>query len=985
MDKNERLVTLDSLLLPRTTDAVRHAYYTLAKRAELTSFGLLEEDIVMLDTETTGLSYKKNELIEIAAARINGGKISETFKTFVKPDSVIPAEIQVLTGITHYDVHNAPSAREAVAALAEFVGGMPVVAHNAAFDRSFIEKVDGGTEVSDTWVDSLALSRIALPRLRSHRLSDMAEAFGCASVTHRAMADVEALSGMWRILLLALSDLPTAVLDRMAHMHEDVSWGFRPIIAHMAGERYGERSTLRDVRRAIVAQATDAHRRQDPMELVQHAGTLETVPKEWVADAFAAGGLVSQMYEAYEQRPEQVSMAQEVRAALASSTHRALEAGTGVGKSMGYLVPAVSFAQRNDVTVGIATKTNALTDQLVAHELPALSEVLPGRLSYCSIKGYDHYPCLRKVELATVRELPLDRVSQANDPEEVVLDNMLTALAVVMSYASQSPDGDLDALGIRWRNVPREMLTTSPNECLRSRCPFYPNECFVHGARRRAGSSDVVVTNHSLLLRNIALDGAILPPIRHWVVDEAHSFEQEARRQWAKELSAEVSNRVLLALGGINTGVIHHLLTQVSGLDGSTLIAGLLTKAAVQVQRASVANADLLNELHALISVAGSTGGYESTTLWIDENVRKSDEWHALENAAAKASDAFEATAKVLDEAVEALMAESPQLANELTDAARGIKDMLESVRLIVLESDPTYVYSAELYRAKRRMGHERLVAEKLDVGADLAETWYPESMSVIYTSATIAVGENFDHFNHAVGLDLLPGESHASVQLDSSFDYQNHMSVVAVRDMSAPGTRGYLEELENLLYDIHVAMGGSVLTLFTNRREMEQIYAMLLPRLMDEGLELMCQDRRSSPRRISERFMAEKQLSLFALKSFWEGFDAAGDTLRCVVIPRLPFASPRDPLVCEREAREQRAWWRYSLPEAVLSVKQAAGRLIRTASDTGVVVLADSRICTKRYGRTFLNALPSKNATTLEHANVGRYLQLWRAGHERR
>ena len=281
-------------------------------------------------------------------------------------------------------------------------------------------------------------------------------------------------------------------------------------------------------------------------------------------------------------------------------------------------------------------------------------------------------------------------------------------------------------------------------------------------------------------------------------------------------------------------------------------------------------------------------------------------------------------------------------------------------------------------------MGHERLVAEKLDIGADLANTWYPESMSVTYTSATIAVGENFDHFNHAVGLDLLPEESHASVRLDSSFDYHNHMSVVTVRDMPAPGGRGYLEDLERLLFDIHVAMDGSVLTLFTNRREMEQVYAALSPRLMDAGLELACQDRRSSPRRISERFMMEKRLSLFALKSFWEGFDAAGDTLRCVVIPRLPFASPRDPLVCEREAREQRAWWRYSLPEAVLSVKQAAGRLIRTASDTGVVVLADSRVCTKRYGRTFLNALPSQNATMLERANVGRYLQLWRASHER-
>jgi ATP-dependent DNA helicase DinG len=129
---------------------------------------------------------------------------------------------------------------------------------------------------------------------------------------------------------------------------------------------------------------------------------------------------------------------------------------------------------------------------------------------------------------------------------------------------------------------------------------------------------------------------------------------------------------------------------------------------------------------------------------------------------------------------------------------------------------------------------------------------------------------------------------------------------------------------------------------------------------------------------------MAEESMSLFALKSFWEGFDAAGDTLRCVVIPKLPFASPRDPLVLERDVREQRAWWRYSLPEAVLSVKQAAGRLIRTNTDSGILVLADVRVSTKRYGQTFLNALPTSNATKLERASIGRYITLWRAGHER-
>ena len=976
---------LDALLLPGTPGVIRDRYQSLASRANDTTFGLLEEDIVMLDTETTGLSFRHNELIEIAAARITGREVVERFQTFVHPTGVIPAEIQVLTGITNLDVSNAPSAQEAVAQLAEFVGGQPVVAHNATFERTFIESVPGGTDVSDIWIDSLALSRIALPRLTSHRLADMAQAFGCDPVTHRAMADVDALCGMWRIMLLALSDLPANVLQQMATMHPDVVWPYRPLVSQLAGEQFGNVLTLKEVRRSLVAQTT-GQRRQDVMEDASRATAaqmVEPVSQNVIHDAFMPDGVVASMYDAYEVRPEQVSMAQEVCAALGDSTYRAIEAGTGVGKSMAYLLPAILFAQQNNVTVGVATKTNALTDQLVSHELPALNTALYDKVSYTSIKGYDHYPCLRRTDLATVRELPVDAVEADGRSEQAIAADMLTAIATVLAFASQSPEGDLDALGIRWRYVPKELLTTTPTECVRTRCPYYPNECFVHGARRRAACADVVVTNHSLLLRDIALDNAILPPIRHWVVDEAHSFEQEARRQWALELSAEAANKAFATLGGTSSGVLHALLTQVGALDGATLIAGLLTKSAANVQRASVATADLLANVHELMSLAGGTGGYDSTTLWIDENIRKSDEWHNVENSAAVASTALEQATKSLQEAIDALTPESPQLASQLADATRSLKDLLEAMRLIVLEPRDSYVYSAELYRAKKRMGYERMTAEKLDVGADLASTWYPEALSVTYASATIAVGENFDHFQHAVGLDLVPKEQQKALRVDSSFDFNHHMSVIVARDMPEPNDRSYLGALEELLFEVHTAMDGSVLTLFTNRREMEQVYKSLQPRLLGAGLDLACQERRSSPRRLRERFMAEEHLSLFALKSFWEGFDAAGSTLRCVVIPKLPFASPRDPLVRERELREPRAWWRYSLPEAVLSVKQAAGRLIRTNTDTGILVLADSRVASKRYGQTFLRALPTDNISMLEQRSVGRYIKLWRMSHE--
>lgn len=976
----EATAGLSELIVPGTPEEVRARYLSLAARAEGRGFGPLEEDVVVLDTETTGLSFKDCDLIEISAARMSGREVVGRFETFVHPGGPIPAEITRLTGISNRDVADAPSPRDAIAALAEFVAGSPVLAHNATFDRTFIEAVPGGSAVSDVWIDTLSLSRIALPCLTTHRLADMAAAFGCASVTHRAGDDVDALCGMWRILLLALSDLPTGLAALLADMHPEVSWPLRTIFSYLAdaGDAPSRPFSLKEVRSALV-RGTQGSPRLDAADLDRVAA----VSGDEVEREFGAHGAVARMYEHMERRPEQVAMAREVAEALSTSTHRAIEAGTGVGKSVAYLLPEVLFAKRNNVTVGVSTKTNALTDQLVSQELPALSAALPEGFSFVSLKGYDHYPCLHRLDRAVVDDLPLAAVSHDGRSDNAVACDMLTAIAVTYAFACQSPDGDVDALGIRWRYVPRPLLTTTPGECLRGRCPYFPNECPLHGARRRAACSDVVVTNHSLLLRNVVADGKILPPIRHWVVDEAHGLEAEARRQWAVEVSGEEARAAFELLGGTTTGTIHNLMVRAMSLEGSTLVVGLLAKAAATLSRASVSVADLFVAVHELGSVARGDGGYDSVTLWLGDEVRSTPEWAAVADAGGAAAEVVEEAVRQLAEAAEAMASEAPSLAADLGESTRFLRDLRAGIELICSGTDRSYVYSAQLSRSRRKMSSEKLVAEKIDIGSDLAARWLPEMRSVIFTSATIAVGEDFAHFDHAVGLDLLDKGSHRDLRLDSSFDFDSHMSVVVARDLPAPSDRAYLPALEDLLFDVHVSMGGSVLTLFTNRRDMERTFEALQPRLAAAGLEVACQSRGTSPRRLRQRFMEERSLSLMALRSFWEGFDAAGDTLRCVVIPKLPFASPNDPLVRERDVREDRAWWKYSLPDAVISVKQAAGRLIRSSTDTGVLVLADSRLVSKGYGRLFVGSLPSKSVTRLESANVGRYLNLWRASHE--
>lgn len=965
-------LAMAAAVLPGTPQQVIDAYATLAARAETRSFGLIEDDVVVLDTETTGLSHRENELIEIAAARLRGREIVDRFDTFVKPSGLIPAEITELTSITNVDVAHAPSAEGAVAALAEFVGGAPVIAHNSAFDRGFIEAVSGGSEVSDIWIDSLALSRIALPRLSSHKLASMAELFGCASVSHRANADVEALCGVWRILLCGLDDLPLGLMRRLADMHPDVPWSYRPIFSFLAGSHpdavFSLVSARHDILAADSSSAAGSSARIDADELPG----LNLPSREEVEACFEPDGLVNRMYPGYEPRMEQVQMAAEVRDALATSSHRVIEAGTGVGKSIAYLVPFAQAAKRNNITVGIATKSNNLADQLMYHELPRLAREIEGGLTYCALKGYDHYPCLRKLErLARASEVHTTR-----DPADT-----LTAIAVIYAYACQSPAGDLDGLGIRWRSVRKADLTTSSRECARRLCPFYPDKCMVHGSRRRAARADVVVTNHSLLFRNVAADGKILPPIRHWVVDEAHSIEGEARRQWAVTVSADESRSIFERLGGARIGSLGRITRDLAASDAATLFMGLTAKATSSTQRASLAMADLFDAVRDLARSARSDSGYDTANMWIGREVRESAAWGVFAEVANTAIDALDEASKNLASLVETVAEEKPELVADVADGQRRLKELHDGLKLVVEGTNDRYVYSCQVNR-RIKAGGESLSAERLDIGEALAENWLPEMHTAIFASATMTVSGSFDHFTHAVGLDRLGRESFQTLHLDSSYDFERNMAVVVAGDIPDPRNRAaYLDALENLLVDVHVAMGGSTLTLFTNRRDMEELFDRVSPRLSKGGLALDCQKKNTSAKILRDRFLSDETSSLFALKAFWEGFDAAGDTLRCVVIPKLPFSSPTDPLSCERGVREDRAWARYSLPEAVLEVKQAAGRLIRTSTDAGVLVLADSRLVTKGYGKKFLSSLPAAYQR-IESSQVGRYLELWRASH---
>ena len=989
-----------------TPQSIIDRYAQLSEYAQRADFGEFDRDIVVIDTETTGFSFNHDELTQIAAARMDKGKIVGWFVTFVNPGKPIPEDVAHLTNIHDSDVADAPTPSEALAQLVEFVGSSKLVAHNAAFDRTFTTRHPSGYPLlQNVWLDSLDLARIALPRLKSHRLIDLVRTFGAPVSTHRADDDVAATCAVFRILLAAVDTMPKPLVAKIASLETPDHWPTQAVFNYFADHTGISEGNAAAASELPAAEAIDVSRetssgqlswttgpldmfsiqglRRDRLRKIENrpkidADALASDPmreivypsKEEIEQAFRSDGLVGKLYASYEPRKEQREMSMAVRDAFAAPENLVVEAGTGVGKSMAYLVPLAKTAQRNNITVGVATKTNALLDQLVYKEVPALAAALAKEdpsakpLTCAPLKGFAHYPCLRKIRSvvedgAQVKEVQGKELSQA------------PAMAALLSFIEQTEYDDIDGLKLDYRLLPRKIITTSSQECLRRKCPFFGNLCFVHGARKRAEAADILVTNHSLLFCDMAADGGLLPPIRYWAIDEAHGAEAEARRAFSIELDAEsiLRDARRLSTEDPRRNVFAHAERRVVLKDAKeeseTLFFALTQKGKTTGeayrQAAEAFCASLKGLLFFDLNKRGK--GYEIVELWINDDIRKS----ATFGDVAEKGSALRETAEKLIVACQNLVAyledieDAAAVQREIASIAIDLKEQVSAVELILENPGEAFAYSATLCRKKDRVA-EKLEGLPVNVGAKLNETLYASTHSVVFASATLSVNGKFDGFTSAMGLGQSEFSPVRTCQLDSSYDFDKNMTVYVVSDIPEPNDGGYMASLQKLLVDAHRAQQGSMLTLFTNRREMETCFEYVQPRLKSDDLRLVCQKWGVSVKGLRDDFLADEHLSLFALKSFWEGFDAPGATLKGVVIPKLPFAKPTDPLSCERAERDDQAWRHYVLPAAVLEVKQAAGRLIRRADDTGALILADHRLVSKGYGKTFLNSLPSKN-----------------------
>jgi len=624
------------------------------------------------------------------------------------------------------------------------------------------------------------------------------------------------------------------------------------------------------------------------------------IPAQELSAILGPGGQVARAHPSYEHRPGQIRMAQAVAQAIEERCHLCVEAGTGTGKTLAYLLPAISSARR----VIVSTGTRNLQEQVFFKDVPFLERALGRKISACYMKGRSNYLCLRKFsELDSEGGLP---GSQEREYREAI-----------RRWKDRTETGDLAEL----RELPEDLplwrrLDARRETCTGQKCPDFEN-CFVTRARRRALESDIVIVNHHLFMADLALRqgdfASVLPDYSVVIFDEAHELEDVATQYFG----VMVSNYRLEELVRDTDKALEESRLESSAVRRQTAKLRPLAEEFFGPFRAREGRYPMDEPREACRGPEGAQEAYRR-----------------LMSALALLESGLQALPSGGD-VVEVLVRRAAELRAELG---------------FIMESDSReYVYWFEV-----RGRGVFLWASPINVSSILAERLFSRIDTAILTSATLSTEGNFHFIRARLGL-----EETRELIVDSHFDFREQAIFYVPREIPEPREPGWAQEACAQLESILQASRGRAFLLFTSYAQMELMYGMLQPRL---PFPMMMQGEMSRSG-LLERFRATPNAVLFATSSFWQGVDVQGEQLSCVVIDKLPFSVPSEPVVAARirflNHSGGNAFYDYQIPEAIILLKQGLGRLIRSRTDRGVLALLDKRVLTRSYGRTFLRSLP--------------------------
>jgi predicted DnaQ family exonuclease/DinG family helicase len=925
---------------------------------------------VALDTETTGLDPENDEIIEVAAIAFDEHGVEGELHTLVRPLRPPPFQIERLTGIRATELMAAPSFAGVASDLSAFVGASPVVGQSVDFDLDFLGR--SGVWLPGDVYDTHELAQLLLPALGDYSLRGIAEHLGIEfPVRHRARADAEAA----RSVFLALRGLLTAQPAWLLHEVERLAKAGRWSIARLLGEVLSERAGLE-----LASGLTASEVLASPEDIGKplNGGRQGSVTDAEVLALLREAAALPRFFPEFERRPEQEAMAVAVNQALTRERHLVVEAGTGTGKSLAYLLPAALQAIRQGERVVVSTDTIGLQEQLIEKDLPAVKELLAGvgpePLRVTSLKGRRNYLCLQRWTAAR-HQTPADK-------EEARLH------ARLLVWLGQTQTGDRAELNLHnaqdagWSRLAAENVA-----CLQSPCPFVKNgTCFLYRARRRAEAAHVLVVNHALLLSDLATGGHVLPPYTRLIIDEAHNLEDEATSRFAFR-AAEGDVTEFLDRAGRRSG------ERALGLAGSineasrggesllnpgAYMAGVSASLVSAASRVRARAAEPFRLLERVLRECGPEDRDNDDRMLITRATRVQPVWSDLQISAANLDDALgdlntllEDLRAMLETADQGLM-DQEALAAEAADLCQMGETLQYGLSQALLEDSASLICWLE---RRRNTGELSVCTAPLDVAEILRRDLFEAKDSVVLTSATLSAESSFAYLRERVGLDDAD-----ELLLGSPFDYEASTLIALPTDLPEPNDVEFVSSASELLIECLRASQGRALVLFTAYGVLNAVYDAIKGPMESEGILVLGHGIDGSPRQMLAALRDNPRTVLLGAASFWEGVDVVGEALSLLVIARLPFAVPADPIYQARSALYDEPFDQYALPQAVLRFRQGFGRLIRTKTDRGVLLVLDRRLRARRYGEAFLRSLPRCSMREIAAREVPGAIEQWLA-----
>jgi len=956
---------------------------------------------VALDLETTGLDPQRDSILEIGAVKFRGDQVLDTFASLVNPGRPIPLKITELTGITDAMVQDAPSLWSVLPRLASFVRDQPVVGHNIAFDLGFLRR-HHILETNDA-LDTFELAGILVPYEERYSLGKLTEGLGVLeSQNHRALSDAHLAHQLILKLFERACQIPAPILEEIVRLSQKVGWApgrfFEDALKAAArgafeGGAIGAQITAKRAtakRRARPTASASAPAAVAPMFLPSvDAQPLRPVPDalrtpldvDELAAMLEPGGALSQKFPGYEFRPQQVQMLRAVAQSLNGSSHLLVEAGTGVGKSLAYLLPAVHWAHANGQRVVVSTNTINLQEQLYHKDLPELARILPFEFHAAVLKGRNHYLC-------PTRLTALRHTGPATPEEMRVLCKVLVWLPGTMTG-----DGDELFLPNPVERAIWARLSAENEACVPERCAaFRRGECFFYRARQAAEAAHIVIVNHALLLSDIAVENRALPEYQYLIVDEAHHLEDATTQQLSFAIDREAVQRLLTEIGRVGegrraSGLLADLIGRVRHAvpkDLASPVESFVDKAVKAVEGVQCQADDLFERVTQFVQDwRGENSNEYSFRLRLVPAIRTQPAWSSIQMAWDNVSKGLFAIAESLARLAEALndlseydIPDSDDLLARLVGARHEIAEVRDQLDAIISRPQLSGIYWAELASSNGERNGNRVLslhAAPLHVGPLVEKHLFKAKSSVVMTSATLQTGGNFNFIR-----ERLHAWDAGELTVGSPFDYKNSTLLYLVSDMPEPGEQGYQRALEQGLLALCRAMGGRTLVLFTSYNQLRTTAKAIVPALAREGITVYEQSDGASRRQLLENFRNAARGVLLGTRSFWEGVDVPGEALSCLAMVRLPFAVPTDPIFAARSEAYEQAFLEYAVPDAILRFRQGFGRLIRTSTDRGVVVVFDKRVLTKTYGPLFLKSLPDCTVRRGPCSELGHAVMEW-------